>query len=114
MGKIHWNYAILSHMAKLNGGPEVLVEKLINSGVIKGRKSMLPIVAGASAMSFLVGAVIRPYGDKLMHKLFNNKYTPEEIEDAKKELIEGIKEYDKTHPDESNKDQNTKVAILFK
>lgn len=45
MGKIHWNYAILSHMAKLNGGPEVLVEKLINSGVIKGRKSMLPIVA---------------------------------------------------------------------
>lgn len=49
-----------------------------------------------------------------MHKLFNNKYTPEEIEDAKKELIEGIKEYDKTHPDESNKDQDTKVAILFK
>lgn len=114
MIKTHWNYAILSHMAKANGGPEVLVEKLINSGVVKGRKSMLPILAGASAMSFLVGAIIRPYGDKLMHKLFKNEYSPEEIEDAKKELIEGIKEYDKTHPDEPNKNHGTKVAILFK
>lgn len=67
MSKTHWNYAILSHMAKLNGGPEVLVEKLINNGVLKGKKSMLPVVAGVSVMGFLVGAVIRPYGDKLVH-----------------------------------------------
>lgn len=53
---MEWDYANLSHMAKINGGPEALVESIEMGGVLAGRKQMLPVVVAA----LLVGIAIPP------------------------------------------------------
>jgi ribosomal protein S18 acetylase RimI-like enzyme len=63
-----WDYAELSKMAKANGGPEKLMDVLINSG----KREMFPWLGVA-------------VGDTA---------TITELELAKKELIQGIKNYD--------------------
>lgn len=88
-----WEYAELSHMAKLNGGPDKLVKKLINSGKLK----MLPWVG----VAFVGGIVVDKGLDYLMEK---KKQHDEEVEAAKQALIQGINEYDAAYPDDQEEE----------
>lgn len=88
-----WNYAELSTMAKANGGPEALVEALVQSGVTQGKESMYPFVAGA----LVVGAFIWEGGKYLWKKCCTKgkqNLTESDIQMVKEELIHGIQEYD--------------------
>lgn len=86
-----WDYAELSHLAKMNGGPENLVKKLVDSGKIK----MLPWVG----VAFVGGIVVDKGIEYLMKK---KKEHDAEVEVAKQELIQGIKEYDDAHFEEQD------------
>lgn len=88
-----WEYAELSHMAKLNGGPDNLVKKLINSGKLK----MLPWVG----VAFVGGIVVDKGVGYLMEK---KKQHDAEVEAAKQALIQGINEYDAAHPDDQDEE----------
>jgi len=82
-----WNYAELSKLAKANGGPEKLVDLLVKSG----EKKVLPWVGVAFA-----GGIALTVSVKKIIEYFSNKkaISTAEIESAKKELIQGIKDYD--------------------
>jgi hypothetical protein len=82
-----WNYAELSKMAKNNGGPEKLVEILVKSG----KKKVLPWVGVAFA-----GGVFLTVGVQKIINYFSQKkgISATDVESAKKELIQGIKDYD--------------------
>lgn len=98
-----WDYAELSKAAKEAGGPEKLMDLLIESGKDAGHKEMLPVVAIALGIGSLGYAGI----NKLV-KFFKKKkkISPEAVEAAKAELIKGIEEYDAAHPDESEADES--------
>lgn len=83
-----WPYAALSKLAKSVGGPEQLIEKLISKGKNEGRIEMIPAVLVAATATKLI--------DKFRSK--NQK----ELDETKEELINGINEYDKEHPDNEN------------
>lgn len=85
-----WNYAELSRMAKEAGGPEKLVEDLIESGKTSGKVEMLPWVGLAAAAGFGLSKLI----DHLTAKIKESQAAGEA---AKAEIIQGIKEYDETH-----------------
>ncbi len=87
-----WDYASLSHAAKLSGGPEKLVEKLIRSGVIKGVVGMIPVAVGAYILGEKKPKIVAAIKEKKAEK-------DREIEATKSALIEGINEYDATHPE---------------
>ena len=82
-----WNYAELSKLAKMNGGPEKLVDLLVNSG----KKKMIPAVGVA-----VLGGVALTLGvQKLIAHFSKLKDESDKLlEDAKQEIIQGIKEYD--------------------
>ena len=84
-----WDYAELSKMAKANGGPEKLVNSLVKSGKIK----MMPWVGAA-----LVGGVMATLGIQKTIKYLTDKKEKSnaEFEIAKQELIQGIKDYDRS------------------
>lgn len=85
-----WDYANLSKLAKENGGPEELVNKLVNSGKLQ----MLPWVFVSFGCGVAAAKLVQ-YFKKIKAK------SAAELEDAKQEVIRGIKEYDATHVDES-------------
>lgn len=91
-----WNYAELSKAAKEAGGPEKLMDLLIESGKDSGHKEMLPVVVIALGIGAFGYAGI----SKLV-KFFKKKkeISPEAVEAAKAELIKGIEEYDAVHPE---------------
>ncbi|WP_321973193.1 hypothetical protein [Paratractidigestivibacter sp.] len=91
-----WDYAELTHLAKISGGPEALVQKIEMGGVLTGRKQMLPVVGAA----LLLGAAI-PTAVKKIKGVFvpQPNVSPAEVTAAKEELIAGIKAYDCEHPD---------------
>jgi len=82
-----WNYSELSKMAKNSGGPEKLVEILVKSG----EKRVLPWVGVAFA-----GGIALTVGVQKVISYFSQKkaISTAEAESAKKELIQGIKDYD--------------------
>lgn len=91
-----WNYAELSKAAKAAGGPEKLIEALIDAGKSSGKKEMLPVVGIALA----VGALATIGIQKLIKIFSKEKALPQsEIEAIKAELIQGIKDYDAAHED---------------
>ena len=93
-----WDYAELSKAAKEAGGPEKLMELLVESGRDAGRKEMLPKVGIAAGLGALgcVGII------KLVKFLKKKKkISTEAVEAAKAELIKGIEEYDADHPEGS-------------
>jgi hypothetical protein len=94
-----WNYAYLSRLAKLNGGPEILVNKLIASGVKSGKTSMIPLVIAVAILSPIVVEL-----SKKLKKYFSEKkrLSEEEISLVKRELIQGIKDYDQSKAEEQN------------
>ncbi len=92
---MEWDYANLSHMAKINGGPEALVESIEMGGVLAGRKQMLPVVVAA----LLVGIAIPPAAKKIKGFFVPQPdVAPAAVAAAKEELIEGIKDYESKHP----------------
>lgn len=92
-----WNYAELSKLAKANGGPERLVELLVNSG----KKKMIPAVGIA-----VLGGVALTLGvQKLIAYFAKLKGESDKlVEEAKQEIIQGIKEYD---AEQENKEEDT-------
>ncbi len=95
-----WDYAELSKMASQNGGPEKLVETLIESGKASGRAEgkktgrlqMLPLI-------ILAGAAAWGYSKYKELKKRKNAKDEQRVEEAKCELINGINEYDANHID---------------
>ena len=83
-----WNYAELSKLAKENGGPEKLVNILVDSG----KKSVYPWLGVAFA-----GGVALTIGIQKVVQHLKEQYavSPQAVETAKQELIQGIKDYDK-------------------
>lgn len=98
-----WNYAELSKMAKANGGPEALVDTLVQSGVSQGKESMYPAVVAA----LFVGAAAWEGGKWIWKKIYSlagQNPSEEEIKRAKEELIQGINDYNEAHEDEDTSD----------
>lgn len=88
-----WDYAELSAEAKKNGGPEKLVEKLINSG----KAEMVPWIGVAAVGGIAIGIGIQKLKDYFSAKKAESK---EAVEEAKREIIQGIKAYDAEHSDQ--------------
>lgn len=85
-----WNYAELSKMAKANGGPEKLVDLLITSG----KRKMIPWIG----VAFGAGVATAVAAYRTYKYLSDKKAESDtEMELAKQELIQGIKNYDATH-----------------
>lgn len=89
-----WNYANLSKLAKANGGPEALVDKLVNSGKLQ----MLPWIGIAFGCGIAAPKLVQHI------KRLKAKSTAE-LEAAKQEVIQGIKEYDAAHNEETESNQ---------
>ena len=119
-----WDYAALSHEAKECGGPAALMNLIegrgfqegfgvgVEAGIKQGRIQMIPItllvLAGSVAITVAVqnrAKIVSFYETKF------RKISKEECEAAKEALIQGIKEYDESHPEtemaEHTASQNT-------
>lgn len=89
-----WNYAKLSKLAKVYGGPENLVNILVKHGTKEGLKTgrlqMIPLVVLTGIIAFLVNPI---------HDYFKGKKVKSiaEYETARAELIQKIKDYDAKH-----------------
>ncbi len=96
-----WNYAELSKAASAVGGPEKYIDIIVKSSKATGRKEMIPFVAVAA----IGGAAVFAFKDKLA-KIFrrDSANSQVEIEEAKKELIEGIKKYDEENQDNDERE----------
>lgn len=95
----NWDYAELSKAAKAEGGPEKYVEKLVLEGKKEGKKEMLRWIIGI--VGVLLGTKVIKETIKVVDYFKSIKKNNEtEIEKAKAEIINGIKEYDAAHPDE--------------
>ncbi len=93
----NWDYAELSKAAKAAGGPEKYVEMLELASKDAGKIEMLPWVGVAAVGASLLTAATIKVVDYFKSKKKMNQI---EIEMAKEEIINGIKEYDATHQDE--------------
>lgn len=85
-----WDYANLSKLAKANGGPEELIDKLVNSGKIQ----MLPWIGVAFGCGIAVTKLVQHF-----KRLKAKSVT--ELEAAKHEVIQGIKDYDAAQIEET-------------
>lgn len=85
---MNWDYAKLSHAAKEAGGPEKLMDKITETAKNSGHKEMVPVIAISSVISVVVGILIGKQSEKKKEK---------ELEKLKKELIDGINDYDNNH-----------------
>lgn len=89
--------AELSKAAKAAGGPEKYVEMLELVSKEAGKMEMLPWLGVAAVGASLLTAATIKVVDYFKSRKKNNET---EIEKAKAEIINGIKEYDAAHPDE--------------
>ena len=92
----NWDYAELSKVAKAAGGPEKYVELLKQASKDAGKMEMLPWIGAAAVGASLLTASVFKIVDHFKSKQKKNEA---EIEKAKEEIINGIKEYNATHPD---------------
>ena len=95
----NWDYAELSKAAKAAGGPEKYVDMLEQASKDAGKMEMLPWLGVAAVGASLLTAATIKVVDYFKYKKKKNEA---EIEKAKKEIINGIKDYDDTHPDEDD------------
>jgi hypothetical protein len=93
----NWDYAELSKAAKAAGGPEKYVELLEQASKDAGKMEMEPLIGVAAIGASLLTAATIKVVDYFKSKKKNNTA---DIEKAKEEIINGIKEYDAAHPDE--------------
>lgn len=95
-----WDYAELSKAAKASGGPEKFVDALEAAsksvGRAEGRSEMLPVVGIAALAAAGITAGVFKVVDYFKKK---KEVSQAAVEEAKKELVEGIKKYDAEHPD---------------
>lgn len=90
---MEWNYAELSKEAKKVGGPEKLIEQLIQ----QGRNEMIPWIAGTGVLCLGIGIGV----NKAIEFFKNKKRSSEQtIELVKKELIDGTNQFDSEHVDD--------------
>lgn len=82
-----WNYAKLSKLAKALGGPDKLVQTLIDGGVKKGRWQMVVLLP----VGIAVGYAIKPLVNYFKRKRETSQTA---LENAKQELLQGINDYD--------------------
>lgn len=102
-----WDYAELSKMAKEAGGPYQLTQRLIEAGVQKGEHKMYPFVGGA----LLLGALGSYAGNKIVTYFKKKKQESEaELEETRKELIEGINKYDTKCEGKASVTENEEVT----
>ncbi len=94
-----WDYAELSKLAKENGGPENLVNILVESG----KKQMIPWLGVALATGVVVTVGVQKAVAYLKEK---RKESEKEAELAKQELIRGIKEYDESQQKQVDKKES--------
>ena len=98
-----WDYAELSKEAKKAGGPEKYVDSLITNAKQNGQQSMYPWVAVATVGGALITAGIA----KLVSHFKKKKAVSEkELEAARAQLIQGIKDYETAHPENDDQDEN--------
>jgi hypothetical protein len=95
----NWDYAELSKAAKAAGGPEKYVDMLEQASKDVGKMEMLPWLGVAAVGASLLTAATIKVVDYFKSKKKKNEA---EIEKVKKEIINGIKDYDDTHPDEDD------------
>ena len=88
-----WDYSELSKAAKAAGGPEKLMEKLVSESKAAGRAEMLPVVGAAVLLTAATVKVVDYFKEK-------RQRNETELEQAKQELIDGIKRYDEEHKDD--------------
>ena len=93
----NWDYAELSKAAKAAGGPEKYVDMLEQASKDAGKMGMLPWIGVTAVGASLLTAATIKVVDYFKSKKKKNE---EEIEKAKEEIINGIKDYDDIHPDE--------------
>jgi polyhydroxyalkanoate synthesis regulator phasin len=91
-----WNYAELSKAAKNFGGPEKYADTLVKYGKHTGRKEMIPIVGVALGLGAIGYAGVQNLVARLKKK---EELSTEAARQAKEALIQNIKNYDETHPD---------------
>ena len=107
-----WDYAALSHEAKECGGPAALMNLIegrgfqegfgvgVEAGIKQGRIQMIPITLLALAGSVAITVIVqRRTKNVSFYETKFKKITKEECEAAKEALIQGIGEYDESHPD---------------
>lgn len=97
-----WDYAELSKAAKAAGGPEKLVETIEAAAKAQGRSEMAPLIglAALAATGITIGVT------KLINHFKKKKAVSQEaLDQAKAELIQGIKDYDAAHPETTNEEQ---------
>lgn len=95
----NWDYAELSKAAKAAGGPEKYVDMLEQASKDAGKMEMLPWLGVAAVGASLLTAATIKVVDYFKSKKKKNEA---EIEKAKEEIINGIKDYDDTYPDEDD------------
>ena len=97
-----WDYAELSKAAKAAGGPEKLVNMIEEGakavGRVEGQSSMVTwIWLAALGASALTAGVIK----LVDHFKAKKAISQAAVDEAKAELIQGIKDYDLAHPEEN-------------
>ena len=108
-----WPYADLSKNAKVAGGPEKYLEMIEEGGKEIGRAEgqaamlfWLSVTAvGASMLTATVMTVINHFKTK-------KAIAQKTVEQAKAELIQGIKEYDTAHADEQQEDEDVESSKI--
>ena len=107
-----WDYAALSHEAKECGGPAALMNLIegrgfqegfgvgVEAGIKQGRIQMIPITLLVLAGSVAITVIVqRRTKNVSFYETKFKKITKEECEAAKEALIQGIGEYDESHPE---------------
>ncbi len=96
-----WDYADLSKRAKEAGGPEALTDTIYeagrNAGRIEGAVDVAGVVAALYGMYKLfkiTAPKIKKGVERLRKHWGKEAITPDELEDAKQQLIQGIEDYD--------------------
>lgn len=96
-----WDYAELSKAARACGGPEKLVEHIVSVSKRAGRIEMVPAIGGFFMAGIIVGGAVF----KALNYFRTKKdATNAELEAAKAELVDGIKTYDSSHPEETHEE----------
>ena len=86
-----WDYAELSKVAKMAGGPEKYVEMLESASKDAGKMEILPWIGVAAVGASLLTAATIKVVDYFKAKRAQDQQA---IDTAKQEIIKGIKAYD--------------------
>ena len=72
---------------------------------------MVPVIIGAIGIGIAADAGIVAVVQKLIRYFKDKKNNSEELDAAREEIIQGIKEYDATHPDNEETDAADNVQL---